>query len=257
MPTAEFEIPTLDGQADAFAAFPDGGERHPGVLLYMDIFGIRPELERRARELAVHGYYVLVPNVFYRHGPAPLIELPDFVGEEARPRAIAQLMPVLQAHTTDRILRDAEAYVRFLTGRPEVSPAPIAVVGYCMGGRLALRTAAAHRDQVAAVAAFHAGELLSDAPDSLHLDVIPAITADVHLGHAASDMQPEAVRDLNRVLDGTGVAYTSEIYPDTIHGFTMSDTAAFSPAGLEQHWDRLLSLLAGAFPGSDPATAPR
>ena len=250
MPTTELEIPTPDGQADAFAAFPDDGERHPGVLLYMDIFGIRPELERRARELAVHGYYVLVPNVFYRHGPAPLIELPKFVGEDARPKAVEQQMPLVHAHTPDRMLRDAEAYVQFLSSRPEVSPGPVAAIGYCMGGGLALRTAAAYPDQVAAVAAFHPGKLVSDAPESLHREVIPAITADVHLGHAETDMRPEAVSELNKVLDAAGVTYTSEIYPGTVHGFTMSDTAAFSAAGLEQHWERLLSLLAKALPAS-------
>src|SRR5258707_15258017 len=110
MPTASVQIPTPDGQADAFAAFPDDGERHPGVLMYMDIFGIRPELERRARELAGHGYYVLIPNVFYRHGPAPLIELPEHIGEDKRSEAAAQVMPMARAHTTERALRDAEAY---------------------------------------------------------------------------------------------------------------------------------------------------
>jgi carboxymethylenebutenolidase len=250
MPTALLQIPTPDGQADAFAAFPDDGKRHPGVLFYMDIFGIRPELERRARELAEHGYYVLIPNVFYRHGPAPLIELPAYVGEQERPKAVEQLMPLVHAHSTDRALSDADAYLRFLTSRPEVGPGPVATIGYCMGGGLALRTAAAHPGMVGAVAAFHPGKLVSDAPDSLHRAVIPAITADVHIGHAETDMRPEAVGELNQVLDAAGVRYSSEIYPGTVHGFTMSDTAAYSDAGLNQHWDRLLALLGGAL-GAD------
>ncbi|MER7194472.1 dienelactone hydrolase family protein [Streptomyces flaveolus] len=239
MPTKTLRIPTADGQADAFAAFPGRGERHPGVLMYPDGFGIRPVLREMARELAGHGYYVLVPNVFYRHGPAPVIELPEYIGEEARPAVFAQLMPLIEAHTTDRVLRDADAYLRFLTARPEVGAGPVAVTGYCIGGLLATRTAAAHPGRVAAVAAFH-GPVGADGPDAL-----AGITARVHFGHAETDLTPEALRELNQALDAAKVDYTSEIYPGTVHGFTMSDTDAFDPAALRLHWDRLLPLLAG------------
>ncbi|HEV2634239.1 MAG TPA: dienelactone hydrolase family protein [Actinocrinis sp.] len=245
MPTKLLQIPTADGQADAFAAFPDDGERHPGVLLYMDIFGLRPVLEEMARELAAHGYYVLVPNLFYRHGPAPLIDLPAHIGEDARPGVVAQLMPLVAAHTVERARRDAVDYLEFLTTQSEVSAGPVGVVGYCMGAVLALRTAAAHPDQVAAVAGFHPGKLITDAPDSPHR-LIPELTAEVHLGHAESDMSARTVSELNRALDAAGVAYTSEIYPGTIHGFTMSDTDAFNPAALKHHWDRLLHLFGNA-----------
>jgi carboxymethylenebutenolidase len=241
MPTKTLQIPTTDGQADAFATFPDHGEPHPGVLMYMDAFGIRPVLREMARELAEHGYYVLVPNVFYRHGPVPVVELPEHIGEEVRPALIAQLMPLIKAHTAERILSDADAYLRFLTTQPEVSAGPVAVTGYCIGGLLAMRTAAAHSGQVAAVAGFH-GPVGADGPDSLHRLLSP-ITAQVHLGHAESDLTPEALSELNQALDAAGVGYTSEIYPGTIHGFTMSDTDAFNPAALQRHWDRLLPLL--------------
>ncbi|MFI1159092.1 dienelactone hydrolase family protein [Streptomyces sioyaensis] len=231
------QIPTTDGQADAFAAFPDHGERHPGVLMYADAFGIRSVLREMARELAGHGYYVLVPNFFYRHGPAPLIELPEHIGEEARPAVVAQVMPLIEAHTAERVLSDADAYLRFLTTQPELGAGPVAVTGYCIGGLLAMRTAAAHPGQVAAVAGFH-GPVGADGPDSFS-----KLTAQVHLGHAETDMTPEALGELNRALDAASVGYTSEIYPGTVHGFTMSDTDAFNPAALQLHWDRLLPLL--------------
>ncbi|WP_435279927.1 dienelactone hydrolase family protein [Streptomyces sp. 1222.5] len=237
MPTKTLQIPTADGQADAFAAFPGHGEQHPGVLMYADGFGIRSVLREMARELAGHGYYVLVPNLFYRHGPAPVIELPEHIGEEARTAVFAQLMPLIEAHTADRVLRDADAYLRFLTAQPEVSAGPVAVTGYCIGGLLAMRTAAAHPGQIAALAAFH-GPVGADGPDSLS-----KLTAEVHFGHAQSDLTPEALGELNKALDAAGVAYTSEIYPGTVHGFTMSDTDAFDPAALQLHWDRLLPLL--------------
>lgn len=231
------QIPTPDGQADAFAAFPDHGERHPGVLMYADAFGIRPVLREMARELAGHGYYVLVPNFFYRHGPAPLIELPEHIGEDVRPAVVAQVMPLIEAHTTERVLSDADAYLRFLTTQPEVGAGPVAVTGYCIGGLLAMRTAAAHPGQVAALAGFH-GPVGADGPDSL-----AKLTAQVHLGHAETDMTPEVLGELNRALGAAGVVYTSEIYPGTVHGFTLSDTDAFNPAALQLHWDRLLPLL--------------
>jgi carboxymethylenebutenolidase len=237
MPIKTLRIPTAAGHADAFAAFPDGGERHPGVLMYADGFGIRPVLREMARELAGRGYYVLVPNLFYRHRPAPVIELPEYIGAEVRPAILAELMPLIEAHTAERVRSDADAYLEFLTTRPEVGAGPVAVTGYCIGGLLAVRTAVAHPGRVAAVAAFHA-PVGADGPDSL-----AKLTAEVHLGHAEGDLTPEALGELDQALSASGVDYTSEIYPGTVHGFTMSDTDAFDPAALQRHWDRLLPLL--------------
>jgi carboxymethylenebutenolidase len=249
MPAKTLPVPTADGQADAFAAFPDRGAQHPGVLMYTDAFGVRPALEKMARELAGHGYYVLVPNIYYRHGPAPVIELPEHIGEEIRPEVIARLMPSIQAHTTERVLRDADAYLRFLTTQPEVSAGPAAVIGYCIGAALAMRTATAHPGQVAAVAGFHPGFLVTDAPDSPHR-LIPELTAQVHLGLAENDMSPETISELNQALGAAGVGYAVEVYPGTIHGYTMSDTDAFNPSALQRHWDRLLPLLDRALASS-------
>lgn len=245
MRTEMLTVPTADGRADAFAAFPDGGEGHPAVLLYTDAFGLRPELEEKARRLAEHGYYVLVPNLYYRQGPAPVVELPERIGEETRPALIGELMPLIEEHTPERILRDADAYLSFLGARPEVGAGPVGVVGYCLGAALALRTAAARPDRVAAVAGFHPGFLVTDAPDSPHR-LLASLTAEVHLGLAVHDMTPEDHETFDRALDAAGVAYTTEVYPDTVHGFTMSDTDAFDSAALQRHWDRLLPLLGRA-----------
>ncbi|PPS82999.1 dienelactone hydrolase family protein [Streptomyces sp. MH60] len=237
MPTKTLRIPTPDGRADAFAAFPDDGERHPGVLMYADAFGIRPALREMARELAGHGYYVLVPNFFYRQGPAPVVELSEHIGEEARPALVAQLMPLIEAHTAERTVNDADAYLEFLTAQPEVGSGPVAVTGYCIGGLLAVRTAAAHPRQVAALAVFH-GPVGADGPDALE-----RITARVHFGHAETDLSTEALGELNAALDAAGVDYTSEIYPGTVHGFTMADTDTYNAAALRRHWDHLVPLL--------------
>jgi len=243
MPTKTLLIPTPDGQADAFAAFPDGGGRHPGVLLYMDAFGLRPVLEKMAQDLAEHGYYVLVPNVYYRHGPTPVVELPEHIGADDRPALFGKLMPLVKSLTPDLVLRDAAAYLDFLTAQPEVAAGPVATTGYCMGAVLAMRTAAAHPDRVAAVAGFHPGALVTDAPDSPHR-LVSTLTAEVHLGLAVGDLSPEAITDLDEALAKAGVEHVIETYPDTVHGFTMADTEAFNPAALRLHWDRLLPLLA-------------
>ncbi|KUF16770.1 dienelactone hydrolase family protein [Streptomyces silvensis] len=242
MSTETLQIPTPDGPADAFAAFPDGGGRHPGVLLYPDAFGVRPVIEDRARELAGHGYYVLVPNFLHRHGPAPVVDVPEHIDAAARPGLFARLMPMIEELTPARVRADADAYLRFLTARPGVGAGPVATVGYCVGAVLALRTATAHPDRVAAVAGFHPGQLVSDAPDSPHRGV-PELTAEVHLGLAEGDMTDEALTEFTTALDAAGVDYTTELYPDTVHGFTMPDTDAFSPTALQRHWDRLLPLL--------------
>ncbi|MFF8295672.1 MULTISPECIES: dienelactone hydrolase family protein [Streptomyces] len=234
------QIPTADGLADAFAAYPDQGERHPGVLMYPDAFGIRSTIRDLADELAGHGYYVLVPNFFHREGPTPIIDLPEHIGEADRSALVARLMPLIKDLTPQRVLSDADAYLGFLAAQPEVATGPVAVTGYCIGGLLATRTAAAHPDRVAALAAFHA-PVAAAGPESL-----VRLTADVHFGHAATDITPEALGELNQSLEGAGIAYTSEIYPGTVHGFTMSDTDAFDPPGLRLHWDRLLPLLTRA-----------
>ncbi|GAA1979520.1 dienelactone hydrolase family protein [Kitasatospora viridis] len=240
--TTTLDIPTPDGKADAFVAFPADGGPHPAVLLHMDIFGLRPELEAKARELAAHGYYVLVPNVFYRGGAAPLVELPAYIDGDNRGGLVEQLMPILHAHTTDRVLTDAQAYLDFLAACPDVRTGKVGVIGYCMGAVHAVRTAAAHPDRVGAVAGFHPGRLVTEAPDSPHR-LLATVTAPVHLGAAPGDLSPGALEELRQVLAAAGVADPVEIYPDTFHGFTMSDTSAFSADALRRHWERLLPLL--------------
>src|SRR5690606_15762987 len=107
-------------------------------------FGVRPVIEDMARELAGRGYYVLVPNVFYRHGPTPVVELPEHIGQDARSGLVSRLLPLLRAHTPEFALRDAEAYLGFLEAGSDVADGPVAAIGYCMGAVLAMRTAAAH-----------------------------------------------------------------------------------------------------------------
>ncbi|MFI8849108.1 dienelactone hydrolase family protein [Streptomyces sp. 891-h] len=237
------DIPTPDGTADAFAACPDEDGSYPPALFYMDIIGLRPVIRDMVTELASHGYYVLAPNVFYRHGRAPVVEVPDLSRSEDREAFMGRVLPLLGSHTSENAVRDAGAYLDFLTRQPQARDGKAGVTGYCMGGVLAMRTAAAYPERVGAMAGFHTGHVVTDEPDSPHR-IAGQITARMHFGHAENDgsMTPENVATLNEVLDEAGADYTSEVYPGTVHGFTMADTAAFDPAALERHWERLLPL---------------
>ncbi|MGY0062244.1 dienelactone hydrolase family protein [Streptomyces sp. LZ34] len=237
------DIPTPDGTADGYLAHPDDDSPHPAVLLYMDIFGPRPHLWKMADRLAEAGYTVLVPHVFYRHGRAPLVELPDFIDFATRPDLFPQLMPFLQALTPEAAMRDADAYLRWLAACPQATDGPVGVTGYCMGARLALRTAGTFPDRVAAMAGFHGGDLATEAPDSPHL-VADRITAELYFGHADQDssMPPEQMERLDAALTAAGVRHHSEVYPDAHHGYTQADTAAYNADGDKRHWTALLDL---------------
>ncbi|CAL9655058.1 hypothetical protein SUDANB145_06742 [Streptomyces sp. enrichment culture] len=242
------DITTEDGTADAYLTRPDDGRAHPAVLLYMDAFGPRPQLRSMADRLAGAGYTVLVPNVFYRHGRAPVVDLPEFIDPQARPEIFQRLGPIMQSLTPDLAMRDARAYLDWLAARPEAADGPVALTGYCMGARLALYTAGTYPDRVAAAAGFHGAGLATDDPDSPHL-LADRITAEVYFAHADQDhaMPPEQQERLAAALTGAGVRHRCEVYAGAAHGYTQADTAAYDEAATERHWTALLDLLKRTF----------
>ncbi|WP_326607861.1 dienelactone hydrolase family protein [Streptomyces sp. NBC_01800] len=238
------DIPTQDGVADAYLTHPDDSSPHPAVLLYMDAFGLRPHLKKMADRLARAGYTVLAPNVFYRHGRAPLVELPDVIDPVRRPEIFERIGPIMNSLTPDLAMRDADAYLRWLTACPLTTDGPVGITGYCMGARLAVRTAGTYPERVAAVAGFHGGRLATDSPDSPHL-LADRITAELYFGHADQDpsLPPEQINRLDEALTAAGVRHHSEIYPGAHHGFTQADTAAYDSTADKRHWTALLALL--------------
>ncbi|MFF0290861.1 dienelactone hydrolase family protein [Streptomyces sp. NPDC005262] len=238
------DIPTQDGTTDAYLTHPDDSSPHPAVLLYMDAFGLRPHLKKMADRLAHAGYTVLVPNVFYRHGRAPVVELPDVIDAARRPEIFERLGPVMASLTPDLAMRDADAYLRWLTTCPLTTDGPVGITGYCMGAGLALRTAGTYPDRVAAMAGFHGGRLATDSPDSPHL-LADRITAELYFGHADQDpsLPPEQIDRLDKTLTAAGVRHHSEIYTGAHHGFTQADTAAYDSTADKRHWSALLALL--------------
>ncbi|MBV2156282.1 dienelactone hydrolase family protein [Kitasatospora sp. SUK 42] len=238
------DIPTADGTADAYLAHPDDGRAHPGVLLYQDAFGLRPHLRDMADRLAAAGYTVLVPNVYYRNGRAPLVELPELIDIEHGEELFAKLGPLLATLTPETTARDAEAFLAWFAESPLVQDGPVGVTGYCRGAVLALRTAADHPDRIAAAAGFHGGSLATDAPDSPHLGA-PQITAELYFGHADQDpsMSPEQADRLAEALTAAGVRFRAEVYEGATHGYTQRDTTRYDAAGDDRHWAALLDLL--------------
>ncbi|WP_285729211.1 dienelactone hydrolase family protein [Nocardiopsis sp. ATB16-24] len=240
------EIRTADGVAEAYVARPDGSQDVPGVLLYMDAIGLRPQLERIADRIASWGYIVLVPNVFYRHGRAadlgPKVDLRE---PGARQKFFPTVAPLIAGHTPEEAARDLEAYSSTLLGLPGVARAPFGVTGYCMGGRLALRAAAQMPDQVAAVGMFHTGGLVTDAPDSPHL-CVPHVRAEVLAGHADKDdsMPPSAIKALDAEFARAGVKATTAVYEGALHGYCMEDTSMYHEQATERHYTELADLFA-------------
>ncbi|HWS36688.1 MAG TPA: dienelactone hydrolase family protein [Actinoplanes sp.] len=244
MPQIDVEVPAADGVAEAFLVTPEGPGPFPPVLIFMDAFGLRPRLREMAERIAGHGFAVLVPNLFYRSASGRIVAPEELADEEKRGAAFGRIMPMIQQLTADRIGADATAYLDFLTGRAEVADVPAGIVGYCMGGRNALVAASVLPNRFAAVASFHAGGVVTDAPDSPHLGV-PAITAEVYLGHADNDgsMTAENIAALEVTLAEAGVEYTSELYEGAPHGFTMTDTSMYHEASEKRHWEVLIPLL--------------
>ncbi|WP_433827656.1 dienelactone hydrolase family protein [Actinoplanes sp. CA-015351] len=239
----QVDIPTADGVADAYLVTPDGDGPFPGVLLFMDAFGLRPQIMEMANRIAERGYAVLAPNLFYRNARSPLVDPADLVDEARRGAAFGRLMPMMQQLTAERVVADTRVYLEFL-GRDQVG-----IVGYCMGGRNALIAVSALPDRFAALGSFHAGKVVTDDPASPHRHV-GTITGQVYFGHADNDgsMTPDNIKALEAALSEAGVTYTSELYQGAPHGFTMADTAMHHPAGEQRHWEALFALLERTLP---------
>ncbi len=238
------EIDTDDGRCPAHVFRPSdvGDGPWPAVLMYMDGIGMRPALCDMARRLAGMGYYVLLPDVFYRAGAYTAPDPTALFGDPAvRAEHFKKFMA---AASVDMVMRDTRAFLAHLAAQPDVVQPKVGVVGYCMGAKMALAAAGTFGERIAAAAGYHPGNIAVDAPDSPHL-LADKMRARIYVGGAMEDQTfpDEQKQRLEKALTDAHVDHVIETYPAR-HGWVPSDTPVHDPVQAERHWQTLTDLLA-------------
>ena len=241
---AEVTIKTPDGICDAYFVHPVNGA-HAAVLVWPDIFGLRPAFREMGKRLARSGYAVLVVNPFYRVQKAPTApDHPDFENPDTR----KALMALAGALTPETEVTDAKTFTAWLDQQPAVDRTKkMGTTGYCMGGPLVMRTAASVPDRIGAAATFHGGGLVTDEPDSPHL-LIPRMKARFLIAIASNDdaRQPDAKDKLKAGFAQASLPAEIEVYAGTQHGWCPPDSHVYDRAAAEKAWSRQLALLQSA-----------
>ena len=242
MQEREVVIQTPDGAMDCFITHPDEGGPHPAVILYMDAPGIREELRDMCRRIGTVGYYVLMPNMYYRTGTEgnygfDLMKTRD--SEDERNKMFA----VMNSLTNALVVSDTGPMLQHIRQDAAAAPGPVGCVGYCMSGRYVVSVAAAFPDDFAAVASYYGVGIITDQPDSPHLKA-DRIKAELYLAFAEQDhyVPDEIVEQLPGVFQAAGANARVEVYPGTDHGFAFPKRPAYvKPAG-ERHYERMFAM---------------
>ena len=247
---AEVEIETRDGQMNSFVTHPEEGGPFPPVLFYMDAPGKREELHDMARRIASVGYYVVLPNLYYRR-------VRDFRMERTE-EGMKRMFEMMSHLSNTLVVEDSEALLRFVDGQAAARPGPVGAVGYCMSGPFVLAAAARFPERFAATASIYGARLITDAPDSAHR-TLAKIAGEVYLACAEIDRwaPKEQIDELGRILAEAGVDHRIEWYPGAQHGFAFPEReGVYCKASAERHWERLFALFARKLTASaaPPAT---
>jgi carboxymethylenebutenolidase len=241
----DVDVKTPDGSADAALFHPAGTGPWPAVLIWTDILGLRPVFRQMGRRLAAQGYVVLVPNPFYRVKRAPIVDASfDF----SKPEDRAKVMPLAAALTPEGTVNDATAFIAFLDAQPQTkTTAKAGVQGYCMGGPLAFRTAAAGATRIGALVTCHGGNLVTTKPDSPHL-VIPQMKARAFCAVADNDdkRDPSAKDTLKAAFATAKDDAKVEVYEGANHGWCVKGNAVYNEAAAERAWSELTALYKSA-----------
>jgi carboxymethylenebutenolidase len=236
----EVNITTPDGQADCYFVHPASGAT-AAVVVWPDILGLRPAFRAMGKRLAESGYAVLVVNPFYRNAKAPVVaEGASFQDETTR----GIVMPMAQALNADTHVTDAKAFVAWLDQQAAVDTSrKIGTTGYCMGGPMVMRTAAAIPERVGAGGTFHGGGLATDAENSPHL-LIPTMKASFLIAIAVNDDEtdPVAKETLKTTFAANNLSAEIEVYTGTMHGWCPPDSAVYNEEQAEHAWTRMLAL---------------
>jgi carboxymethylenebutenolidase len=234
------KITTRDGICPAYVYRPVADAPWPAVLVFMDGLGIRPAMLEIGERLAGRGYYVLLPDLYYRSGPyAPMDPHVVFADNEAR-RILSEKFRALA--TQANIMSDTRAFLDYLSAQPDVTAAGIGTTGYCLGGLMSFAAAGTYPDRIVACASYHGGRLATDAPDSPHL-LAGRIRARVYVAGAIEDPSfPDEMKErLEVALSEASVEHQIETYPAR-HGWVFRDTPVYDAAASERHWQTLLAL---------------
>jgi carboxymethylenebutenolidase len=234
-------IKAQDGICPSYVYRPATGGPWPAVLVFMDGLAIRPAMLEIGERLASHGFYVLLPDLFYRAGAYEPMD-PHKVFADPAQRKILMEKFVAPA-TPAKIMADTGYFLDYLAAQPDVQPGGIGTTGYCMGGLMSLTAAGTFPDRIRATASYHGGRLATDAPDSPHL-LAPKIKARVYIAGAIEDQSfPDAMKArLEQALTTAGVDHKIETY-QARHGWVLRDTPVYDAAASERHWQTLLTLL--------------
>ena len=236
---AEVDIKTRDGEMSTFVTHPSEGGPFPAVLFYMDAPGKREELHDMARRIATVGYYVVLPNLYYRKKREYTLRS----REEAEMKEMFDLMSHL---TNTLVVQDTEALLGYVDSRPEVRRGKVGAVGYCMSGPFVCAAAAAFPERFAATASIYGARLITDAPDSCHKS-LDKIKGEIYFAAAEHDRwaAPETIAELERILKAGKVNHRVEWYPGAEHGFAFPQRqGVYHKPSAERHWERLLALFA-------------
>jgi carboxymethylenebutenolidase len=233
-------IETRDGSCPAYVYQPPGKGPWPAVLVYMDGLAIRPAMLELGERLATYGYFVLLPDLFYRSGPYEPMNPRTVFSDPAQRKILMEKF--IGPATPAKIMADTRAFLDHLEAQPLVGPGPIGTTGYCMGGLMSLTAAGTYPDEIAAAASFHGGRLATDAPDSPHL-LAPRIKARVYVAGAIEDesFPDEMKQRLEGALTQAGVDHTVETY-EAKHGWVFRDIPVYDAGAAERHWQSLISL---------------
>ncbi len=234
------EIPTRDGSCPSYVFRPTEGRPWPAVLVFMDGLGIRPAMLAVGERLATHGYYVLLPDLFYRSGPySPMDPTRVFSDPEQRKVLMEKYFALA---TPVNVMSDTRAFLEHLAAAPDVRAGGIGATGYCMGGRMSLTAAGTFPDRILAAASYHGGRLATDEPDSPHL-LAPKISARLYIAGAIDDQSfPDAMKErLEQALTSAGIDHKIETYPAR-HGWVFDDMPVYDAAASERHWQTMLQL---------------
>ena len=232
---SDVTVTTPDGMADCYFVHPSSGTA-PGVLVWPDIFGLRPAFRQMGKRLAETGYSVLVVNPFYRVKKAP-------TAEAGAATPIPQLLPLAQALNETTQMTDARAFIAWLDRQASVAKnRKIGTQGYCMGGPIAFRTAAAVPDRVGAVASFHGGGLVTDAPNSPHLQAAKTKAQFLVAIAENDDMRsPTEKTVLKETFEKAKLPAEIEVYAGAAHGWCPPDSQVYNEPQAEKAWSRLLA----------------